>query len=92
MKHAKVDFSDREYLVGHKYSRGLDNNYDRTTEEERLLEWSKAIDNLTINQAHRLKKKLRLIEGETNQRIARLEAHNKMLEDRLRKAGFWDSC
>ena len=83
MKHARIDFSDREYLVGHKYSRGLDNNYDRTTEEERLFEWSKAIDNLTINQAHRLKKKLRLIEGETNQRIAAQDREITMLKNRL---------
>jgi len=32
---AKVDYNAREYLVGHKYSRGLDQNYDRTPEEDR---------------------------------------------------------
>ncbi|MGC1134459.1 MAG: hypothetical protein WA941_16645 [Nitrososphaeraceae archaeon] len=44
MKKAQLDFSDREYLVGHKGSRGLDVNYDRTTEEDRLQEYLKAID------------------------------------------------
>jgi hypothetical protein len=34
MKKAKVEYSDREYLIGHKRSRGLDVNYDRTTEDD----------------------------------------------------------
>lgn len=38
---AKVDYNSREYLVGHKMSRGLDVNYDRTSEEDRLLEFLK---------------------------------------------------
>ena len=46
---AKVDYNSREYLVGHKMSRGLDVNYDRTSEEDRLLEFFKAVDLLTIN-------------------------------------------
>ena len=73
MKKARVDFSDREYLVGHKHSRGLDVNYDRTSEDDRLVEWSKAINNLTIDPAFHMKKKLELIEGETNQKIAMQE-------------------
>jgi integrase len=43
MKMARVDFNDREYLVGHRHSRGLDIHYDRTTEEDRLAEYVKAI-------------------------------------------------
>jgi hypothetical protein len=58
MKKAKVDFSDREYLVGHKVSRGLDVNYDRTDESDRLNEYLKAIDLLTINEENRLKTKV----------------------------------
>jgi hypothetical protein len=73
MKLAKVDFSDREYLVGHKVSRGRDVEYDRSEVNERLQEWSKAINKLTINEELRLKKKLQVVEGETNQRIAELE-------------------
>jgi integrase len=58
MKNAKVDFNDREYLVGHRHSRGLDNNYDRTTEEDRLTEYMKAMDLLTINEENRLRRKV----------------------------------
>ena len=54
MKKAKVDFSDREYLVGHRASLGLDFNYDRTSIEDRFEEWSKAIPLLTIDPSRRL--------------------------------------
>jgi hypothetical protein len=69
MKQAGVDFSDREYLVGHRISRGLDVSYDRTTEEERRFSWQKAIDLLTINPEFRLKKKLQKIEGEHSKKL-----------------------
>ena len=52
---AKLDYESREYLVGHRYSRGLDENYDRTSEEDRLTEYLKAVDYLTINEENRLK-------------------------------------
>ncbi len=55
MKHAHLDFNDREYLVGHKHSRGLDIHYDGTTEEDRLTEYVKAIPFLTIDPTQRLK-------------------------------------
>jgi integrase len=58
MKLAKMDFSDREYLVNHKVSRGLDICYDRTSEEDRLQEFLKAIELLTISPENRLRKKL----------------------------------
>jgi integrase len=73
MKKAKVDYSDREYLVGHRHSRGLDVNYDRTTEEDRLVEYVKAIDLLTINPEHRLQKKVNELESEQEYEIARLK-------------------
>ncbi len=99
MAKAKVDFSDREYLVGHKHTRGLDVNYHRTTEDEKLVEWSKAINNLTIDPAYQLQKELEVYKGEYAQKVAQLEARDKekdermkMLEGRLRELGFWDSC
>jgi integrase len=58
MKKANADFSDREFLVGHKFSRGLDVNYDRTSEEDRLQEYLKAMDLLTISPENRLRKEL----------------------------------
>ena len=60
---AKLDYGSREYLVGHRYSRGLDINYDRTTEEDRVSEYLKAID-LTINPENRLKRQIHMIDAE----------------------------
>ena len=61
---AKLDYSAREYMVGHKVSRGLDVNYDRTTEEDRLSEYLKAVDLLTINSENRLKHKIYQLESQ----------------------------
>lgn len=58
MKLAKIDWGDREFMVGHRHSRGLDNNYDRTSQEDRLQEYLKAIDLLTINEENRLRVKV----------------------------------
>jgi hypothetical protein len=58
MKLSRVDYNDREFLVGHKVSRGLDSIYDRTSEEDRLQEFQKAIDLLTINDENRLRKQV----------------------------------
>jgi hypothetical protein len=58
MKKAKVDYSDREFHVGHRYSRGLDVNYDRTSEEDRLQEYLKSVDLLTISPENRLRKEV----------------------------------
>lgn len=71
---AKLDYSSREYIVGHKVSRGLDVNYDRTSEEDRLAEYAKAIDLLTISPEHRLKKKVSELESEKTGELARLKA------------------
>jgi integrase len=61
---AKVDYNTREYLVGHRQSRGLDVNYDRNTPEDRLQEYLKAIDLLTINPENRLKIKINKLESQ----------------------------
>jgi integrase len=55
---AGMDYNAREYLVGHKHSRGLDVHYDRTTEQDRLQEYLKAVDLLTINSEYRIKQEL----------------------------------
>jgi integrase len=59
-----VNYNAREYLVGHRQSRGLDQSYDRTSEEDRLTEYAKAIDLLTISPEHRLQKKVKQLEVE----------------------------
>jgi integrase len=82
---AKVDYGTREYLVGHKHSRGLDVNYDRTTEEDRLSEFLKAVDILTINPENRLKRKIHLMEAEHSaewQALKREMAELKAVLDR----------
>jgi hypothetical protein len=56
---AKVDWGDREYLTGHKHSRGLDENYDRTDEDDRLKEYLKAVDLPTITEESKLKAKVK---------------------------------
>lgn len=61
---AKVEYGAREYLVGHKHSRCLDANYDRTTEEDRLAQYLLSVDLLTINPENRLKRKIHLMEAE----------------------------
>jgi integrase len=61
---AKVDFDAAEYMVGHKTSRGIRVHYDRTTEEDRLQEYLKAVDLLTINPENRLNRKIHLMEAE----------------------------
>jgi integrase len=70
MINADVDYNAREYLVGHKHSRGLDVIYDRTSEKKRLAQWAKAINNLTIDSAYHSNKRLEIVEGEMNQKIA----------------------
>lgn len=60
---ARLDYSVREYLVGHKVSRGLDFNYDRTSVEDRMKEWSKAIPLLTIDKNQRLQTRVEELEN-----------------------------
>jgi integrase len=88
MKKAQLDFSDREYLVGHKGSRGLDVNYDRTSESDRLQEYLKAIDLLTISPENRLRRQVQEQEhtiqyelAEKDKQIAELQQYVKEIHD-----------
>jgi integrase len=54
---AKLDFDARQYLVGHR-NRGLDEHYDRTTSDDRLTEYLKVIDLVTISPENRLRKQV----------------------------------
>jgi integrase len=60
---AKLDYDSREYLVGHKGSRGISVHYDRTSEEDRLAEYLKAVDLLTIKPENRLRRKIQQLES-----------------------------
>jgi len=55
----------REMLLGHKI--GLTSSYYRPTEEKMLLEYHKAINNLTINEENRLKLKVQMLRRESNE-------------------------
>ena len=55
---AKLDYETREYLVGHRRSRGLDEQYDRTTVDDRLQEYLKVVDLVTISPENRLRKQV----------------------------------
>lgn len=81
---AKVDYSTREYLVGHRVSRGLDVNYDRTTEEDRLQEYLKAIDLLTINPENRLRLKINQLESQHSEEWNMLMEKIQRLEKEYR--------
>jgi integrase len=52
----------KEMLIGHKSMLGLDNNYYKPTEQQVLQEYLKAVDFLTINDEHRLQKKVAILE------------------------------
>ena len=73
MKNCKVDYSDREYLVGHKNSRGLDVNYDRSTIEQRLSEYAKAVDELSISSENKLKIKLQQTQFQHSEEFSKLK-------------------
>ena len=53
MRRAKVDFADKEKIMGHKI--GLENNYERyiETDFENFPEYQKAIPLLTISNEER---------------------------------------
>jgi hypothetical protein len=76
---ANLQENAREYLVGHQLRRE-DPSYDRTSEEDRLREYLKVVDLLTINPEHSLKKRVQELESEQAQEINRLKAD--IYEDR----------
>lgn len=77
---SKVDYNTREYLVGHKVSRGLDVNYDRTSEEDRLEEYAKAIDLLTIAPEYRLKKQIKELESVQAEELKQVKSQMEHLQ------------
>lgn len=79
---AKLDYGAREYLVGHRHSRGLDENYDRTTVEDRLQEYLKAVDLLTISNENRLQQKVEQLTLRP-ERLEELEKRMNELDKRL---------
>ena len=72
----------REMLLGHKI--GLASAYYKPTEQEMLSEYLKGVDNLTINEENRLKRKVEILEIEKS-RIERLEISIKKLEQKYQE-------
>ena len=64
-------------LLGHKI--GLASSYYRPTEEEMYEEYSKAIDNLTIDPANRIQRKVETLTIEKS-RLDRLEENILKME------------
>jgi hypothetical protein len=88
---AKINIAIKERLLGH--SIGLDDNYLRLNEEEVLAEYLKAVDLLTINNEHRLARKvveltqkqddIDLMKAEQRRKDKRLEELEKSLQAQI---------
>jgi integrase len=74
---SKVNPEIREMLLGHKI--GLARCYYRPTEQVMYQEYEKAIDNLTIDPANRLQRKVEKLEVEKSQ-MERIELKLQLLE------------
>jgi hypothetical protein len=72
----------REMLLGHKI--GLASAYYRPTEEEMHIEYSKAIDNLTIDPTNRLQRKIETLTIEKS-RLDRIEEKMRQMEQMYQK-------
>lgn len=78
---SKMDIIKRRMLEGH--SVGIDDHYCKPSESDLLDEYTKAIDNLTINTENRLKRKVEKLEVEKNQFEA-LAAEIEVLKQKIR--------
>ena len=82
MEQSDMKYEAREYLLGHKTSRGLDKNYLRLSVEDRLNEYLKAMDLLTISPENRLRKQI--AEHEHTIQVQMTEK-DKQIEEMMRK-------
>ncbi|HEX5185772.1 MAG TPA: hypothetical protein VFV86_02690 [Nitrososphaeraceae archaeon] len=71
MQRAKIDKTIREMLVGH--STGLDSVYYKASEEEIILEYLNAIDNLTISNESKIRSMSRENEQRDQEEIIKLK-------------------
>ena len=86
---AKVDYQAREYLVGHRHSRGLDVNYDRTSDEDRLNEYLKAMDLLTISPENRLRRQVQEQDHTIQVRMTEKDRQIEQLTQRQDQLEAW---
>jgi integrase len=85
MIEARLEHNTKEFLLGHKVSRGLDNEYDRTPVHNRLSEYLKAIELLTISPENILRKKLAESEMTINTKLAQKDKQISALERQMRQ-------
>ena len=78
---SKVNPEIREMLLGHKI--GLASCYYRPTTEEMYEEYEKAIDNLTIDPANRLRKRIETLQVEKS-RLEAMEADLKIIKEKIK--------
>lgn len=78
MVKARLEYNIREFLVGHRRTTGLDRHYDRTPEEDRLQEYIKAMELLTISPENRLRKQV--AEQEHTIKVQLAESNRQVLE------------
>jgi len=88
MIEAGVDFDTKEFLLGHKMTRGLDISYSRLPVMKRLEEYLKAMDLLTINEENRLRRQVQEQEhtiqvqmAEKDKQIQQLTEHMAAMEE-----------
>ncbi|EGG41860.1 Hypothetical protein Nlim_1303 [Candidatus Nitrosarchaeum limnium SFB1] len=94
MRRAKIDYLDKEDMMGHKI--GLEKHYERYNEEdfERFSEYQKAIPFLTISDDERIKienQKLKEEKSELEKRIPSLVSEAvARIKDELIQNGWKD--
>lgn len=83
MRRAKVNFLDKEDMMGHKV--GLEQHYERYQEDdfERFPEYQKAISFLTISDSERQKYELELKDKKINEIEGTIRDENKKLSEDL---------
>jgi integrase len=79
---ADVNVTIKEMLMGH--SVGFDDSYFRPTEKQLLTEYLKAVNELTINEENRLKKKVTELEQKQNE-VDMLRYEHKKEMDSIRQ-------
>lgn len=82
------NFDIREFLLGHRFSRVLGKNYDRTREDRRLLEYLKVVDRLTFNEELRLKLKIYELETQHTHEWDSLKAEMNQMKQILDTLGL----
>ena len=77
-----LEYNTKEFLLGHKTNLGLDKHYDRTSVEDRLTQYLKAVEFLTIDPSNRLRKQVAEQEHTIQHKLAEKD---KQIEEMMHK-------